>query len=1073
LASSLNQSINVEPKLYLAHYSIDDGLSLNTITSFAQTHDGFMWIGSEDGLNRFDGYEFKIYKREPGNAFSLPDNLINRLFVDSQGRLWIGTQKGLSLYNVQSDQFKNIAAFDNTNHAITSIVEDIYGRIWVLASNKLLIYQDIDSSLQPFSKIITTKQAFRGDGINGLHVIGSNLYLGKNDCLITLDLHNLNFREKCFGVDSLGHLLSIKTITSNGSDTLWIGTQYGVIRYNLLTQEFLLYQEQSEVEFRISSNLIQDVFVDSLGTTWVATADGLNRFDAHTNSFIQYHQNLVDDGGLLSNDILTVYEDDSGLIWIATYGNGFHIWNRRTEQFKHYLTRRQASQLNVSNAVHGIATDLLDNLWIGSYGDGLFRVNSERTKIDKIVALDSTQSLNQLIISSLHIDIYNNLWIATNEGLYLYDHERLKLLKYEKISGFISSMFEDRNGDLWVGSVNKLYRIHITSGAIEEWKSFDIKAFDDALEPIFPEGDFTVTCIYESIQGLILIGTDRGLLVFEWEDDFKLLARFITDENNSKSISNDYIQVIYEDSQGLIWIGTADGLNRLEYNFKQPTNSYFTQITESEGLSNDSIYGIQSGQDGILWLSSNYGLMSFDPATGKVISFTVKDGLQNNEFNMWASHKSTEGIIYFGGVNGVNSFNPKTLTKSFIRPRLMVTEVKLNGKKVSRNAFLESKLILENENDLLAIKVASLNFYEPKTVRYRYRIEGASNEWYEIGDTRIINIFSLNKGIYSLNIQARSQEGTWISLAKPIQISVHRVFWKSTDALFIYLILFILLISSGFYIWYRKIHDKNLYIKKELENNREFIRHLQFDLEKAKESEEFKQQEIVRLTDRLDYFRTKLNEYIRRDKTTGLYRRKFFESLISKEDEYLSQEYTHFPKGCVITICINNYRNLLTTEYHANIEAAITEFAETLRDFSSGDDLLCRWDDDVFMMLESGNLEQLEIKLYNFYRIIKSRNYDCGNGRLIHFDITMAIVPTPLTSHHTNLLNRSAVFHLSEDLIGYLCRQYVPSVYVFECIDDCHPVEMERRIVDGVEQLLMTNQFKLTSLAQKLVKESA
>jgi GGDEF domain-containing protein len=447
----------------------------------------------------------------------------------------------------------------------------------------------------------------------------------------------------------------------------------------------------------------------------------------------------------------------------------------------------------------------------------------------------------------------------------------------------------------------------------------------------------------------------------------------------------------------------------------------------------------------------------------------MQDGLQNNEFNLWASHKSVNDEVYFGGVNGVTAFEPENIIRSNIRPRVKIIEVLLNGKPLSQPDF---KLSIENENDLLAFKVSSLNFYSPRSVRYRYRIEGASNEWYDIGDTRIINIFGLNKGVYKLNIQASHKPGEWVSLSKPVQIVVHRVFWKSTTAVLIYLLLFFASVTSGFYFWYRKLNEKQSYIKGELEKNRQYIRQLQLELEKATENNEYKQQEIERLSERVDYFRSKFDEFSKQDKTTGLYQRNFFLALINQEDAFLRQENAPFPKGCVVTLGINNYRNLLASEYHANIEVALAELADTLREFSAGDDLLSRWDDSVFMMLESGTLEQLEIKLYNLYRILKSRSYNCGNGRLIRFEITMAIIPTPFPQHHSNLLNRSLAFQLADDLIRYLLKQKTPSVYIFECVEDCHPVEIEKYIADGVEQLISNGQFKLISLAKKLVKES-
>lgn len=1064
----------IAPKLHLANYSINDGLSLNSITAFAQTPDGFMWIGSEDGLNRFDGYEFKIFKRKTGELTSLPDNMINTMFVDSRGRLWIGTQRGLALYNSVNENFSRVSASQNNSLlGITSIVEDIYGRLWVLGNEELLVFDETEQVLVPFNQAVSIKQPFVASELSGLHTIGPNLYFGKSDCLVTLDLVNLTFKENCFGQNNLGNPYIVRTVTSNGRDNIWIGTHHGAINYNLLTQEYSVYHSVADPHRAISHDLVQSIFVDSKDTVWVATSNGLNRFDSDTERFIQYHQNLVDDEGLLSNDILSVYEDSDGLIWIATYGSGFHIWNRQTEQFSHFLTRQEASQFNISNTVHSLATDLLDNLWIGSYGDGLFKVNSERTVIERIKAEGTVKPLNEFVITALHFDIYDNLWIATNHGLYTLNVDTYQLGKHPKINGFVSALTEDRNGDLWVGKVSELYRISGIDKQVNQEPDFNVTSFKEVLKEVFEDNRFTITSIYESIQGLIWVGTDQGLLLFDPEDEFKLIATFVSDENNLKSISNDFIQVIYEDTQGIIWVGTADGLNKLQFDVNQPANSYFTQYTEKNGLINDSIYGIQSGLDEVLWLSSNFGVMSLNTATGQVHHFSVKDGLQSNEFNMWASHKSAAGEVFFGGVNGVTSFNPKALIKESVSPKIRVTDIKLNGVAVDKSFWTDSQLTIHNESDLLSIKVASLNYYEPSKVKYRYKIVGASEVWYDIGDTRVINIFGLNSGVYSIEIQASNQLGSWESLEQPIEIEVQSAFWRSTFAIILYAIIVVLFLSGGFYYWYRRVTQKAAYIKGELDKNRQYIKQLQLDIEKTKESEEYKQQELLRLNERLDYFREKFEQYVKKDKTTELYKRKFFEALISREDDYLKEQQLPFPKGCVIAISITNYQKLLESEFHANIEAAVSELAELIRDFTSGDDLLCRWNDDTFMMLESGTYEQLELKLYNFYRILKNRTYDCGNGRLIQFEFSMAIVPTPLSSHRTNLINRYMVLYLSADVIEYIKQNFASSAFVFECIDDCHPIELERRLTEGVEQLLNQKRFELVPLSKRIVKESA
>ncbi|WP_144395209.1 ligand-binding sensor domain-containing protein [Pleionea sediminis] len=1067
-------TISIEPQLHLSNYSINDGLSLNSVTAFAESKDGFIWIGTEDGLNRFDGYEFQTFKRKIGYPNSLVDSKINVLMVGSKGNLWIGTEKGLVIRDIDGNFLPVQTRSINARGSISAIVEDIYFQIWVIQDGMLFLYKEEQNELVPYHHVVQVKSDSINESIRGLFSHGSTLYYGNKDCLFSVDLINLTEEKRCFDLLS-GNTAnnSITSIHSKDQDTLWVGSSQGVFAINLLSGRTSHYHVDSTGLEKISDNSVQDIYVDSTNRVWVATGNGLNLYNAATNSFTIYRQNLINKYGLLSNDITKVYEDSNGLIWIGTYDAGFHIWNPQTQVFRHYLTRSNASDFKTSNTVHSVTSDLLGNIWIGTYGGGVFRVNADRSKLTHIQSSNPDVDLTRQFVTSLHFDIYDNLWIGTFEGLFIYnpDTSSALLVKDKNLSGYITYISEDHNGDLWVAQGPGLIKVKDIDGEFYREKSLTTEIFTERLESIVGDDDYYINSIYEDVDGIIWIGTDRGLVAFEPNGDKQHI--FLTDENNSKSISNNYVQMIYEDTHGVLWIGTGDGLNKLRVDKNSLAKSYFVRFTEDDGLISDSIYGIQSGTNDALWLSSSFGLLMFQTSDNEVSHFNVKDGLQSNEFNIWASHKSSEGEVMFGGVNGVTTFYPEQLENTDTKPPLKLIDVSINNQKHYISPDVTPYIILDERSDYLSIKVAAINFHDAEGQHYRYRLSGLNDEWINLADARIINLFGLESGKYTLEVQSRQQNGFWGEQKLTITLDVKANIWDSKWAFLVYLFIVLSLVGTVLFIWLRRVKLKGQRIKQELDGNRNYIKELRMELESEKNKNEINEQEIYTLKEKAIFYDRKIKEFNKKDKLTNFYLKRYFEAIINNEDAFFRSNQMEFPEGSLIAVSIANHEQLLSLEFKANVEAAISDFSELIQEYVTGDDLISRWDESSFIMLESGSTQENMKKLFDFYQLINNRSFDCGNGRLLKLEFIVTQIPTPFSPHKTNFLNRTVLAYLSADLIGHLHRQGKLGVYLFECRKNSHPTELNKKISQGVEYLIEAGYFELTDLSQYFTREKS
>ncbi|HSD62652.1 MAG TPA: two-component regulator propeller domain-containing protein, partial [Ignavibacteriaceae bacterium] len=661
--------------------SLEQGLSQSTVTSIVQDARGFMWFGTQDGLNRYDGYNIKVFLHNPDDSNSISDNGIWCLLSDSRGDLWIGTEHGgLNRYVYAENKFYHFTnklnvPFTISDNYVLCLFEDSKHNIWAGTHNGGLNL--FNRSTQTFTHFSFSSNSIRSitEDNNG------NLWAATGQGLIKFSLAKLypgKFDHFSYNALDLNSLSSnnINNIFFDKNGLLWIGTWgTGINTYDTETSKFNRYLNDIGSLTNISHSLINSIRETSTTTEkgiWIGTYDrGLYFNNIKNKTLVKY----------LDENVLTLYEDKSGILWVGTFGNGVRILDKQKHKFVHHYDNPDKTGDQLGNPVISILSDMDDKLWVATLGNVLTRYDRYRKKLTRYTIGVNSTTAEQTYISTLSESSDGTIWIGTfSGGLYSFDEKSGKFKQYRHnktnnspISNDISTLEYDKKSNiLWLGYLN---------GGIS---SFDLskKLFkhfypDDNNPKTIPVG--LISAIYTGNKTGLWVGiAEKGVARFiEKNNYFKIyLTKSSKPEfniNNNSSLTNNYIFSIYEDDDGLVWFGTkGGGLNRYD-----PVADSFTNFTVKDGLPNDVVYGIEPDKNGSLWLSTNKGLSKFNPKTGKFRNYDKNDGLQSNEFSEQAHFVSSRGEIFFGGVNGFNTFFPDEIEDNKYIPPVYLTDFKI------------------------------------------------------------------------------------------------------------------------------------------------------------------------------------------------------------------------------------------------------------------------------------------------------------------------------------------------------------------------------------------------------------
>jgi signal transduction histidine kinase/ligand-binding sensor domain-containing protein/DNA-binding response OmpR family regulator len=813
------------------HLTTNDGLSQNAILSMVQDKDGYLWFGTKDGLNKYDGYQFTVFQNEPGNATSISSNYITELFTDKSGKIWIGTDHGIvNCYSNATNTFQRIAlpmdqSQSKNNREISSITEDVSGAIWIGTNGngvfKIPLQNDhaVLSGIKSYNLSVHKSQK-DANRVSALHADGQGIvWIGSEKGLFRMDTQNETIRDFPINIkhpkapgDTNDFLIA--SIAQADKNHLWLGTISGLVYFNTNTFSHQAYLHELSV-FRYGWGQINQIAPDKKGYLWLATPDELMRFDTKSKTYQSLKNDPLQAETISYNNVHSVCVDRTGIVWVGTTGMGIDYYDPKVNQFS-LVNRKAESNSRISGfSIRSILEQDDRYVWIGS--NVLYRWDR---KTDELKSYETTSlrpnDFGNTGVWSMIKSSDNKLWFATIEGLFQYDPvtEKSKQYLYDpnNKNGLpekeLSCVFEDSKGTIWLVTANCLSKLMDVEKGLFEHYPYRSNLGTHLMNR---------SVLYEGENNNLYIGTKGGLLVFNTKKRTYHTYQNIPD--NTGSLSNNSVNTICPDIDKpgrYLWIGTSGGLNLFDIQTKA-----FKNYTQKDGLPNNVIYGILPDSQHNLWMSTNKGLSKFNLKTKKFRNYDVADGLQSNEFNTGAFFKSDKGEFFFGGIKGMNYFFPEQIRDNPFEPPIRISGIKVYRESNSKNEGTQistrsihslNEISFTHQDDMIVFDFAALDFSAPEKNKYAYKLENFNDNWIYLEDSRTATFTNLPSGTYTLLVKGANNDGVWNErgIALPIHVLPH---WSATWWAFaIYTLLFLLLLY-----WIRNYEMKRLQLKNDLE----------------------------------------------------------------------------------------------------------------------------------------------------------------------------------------------------------------------------------------------------------------
>ncbi|MDJ0837730.1 MAG: two-component regulator propeller domain-containing protein [Acidobacteriota bacterium] len=741
----------------------EHGLSVNRVTSILQDRLGIMWFGTTNGLNKYDGYRVKVYNADPLDPHSLSEGRVAILHEDRAGTMWVGTSSGLNRFDRTSEKFIRYAYEENEpmgieHQKITAICEDIHGTLWVGTG----------------AGVFKTSQ----EGAIMTRYPGSQEVVG------------------------------VRFVFNDSSERIWIGTdEKGLFRYDPKTESFINYKSDGSAGALYT--LENDgVFEDDSGSLWFITNSVLNRYHPETESFSQlqiedfnpshitrhafmgkYTGSFIK--GILSNmlpdeqhavnftemaevPVGSIYKDRSGIIWLGTETKGaIKIFPQ--QPFVHWShDPNKAESLN-GRHITAICEDKSGVFWFGTLKNGLDAYDPERKTFIHYPSLAEPFDKDNFI-TAVCADVSGSLWVGRNKtGLLKLDRgtTEFKAYPHEKgnplslINDRVRVLYEGNSGTLWVGLNGGLHR-------------YD-RARDRFVRYLWKEeggrlaGINKIRSIHEESPEVLWVGTDIGLL--RVDPQTKTYVRYSNEAENPNSLSNNKVRDIHQDNAGTLWLATPGGLNKFDR-----LTQRFTHYIEKDGLLSRVILGLLEDEFGNLWMSTPKGLSRFNPTTETFTNFTKKDdGLLNSHFEKRADFKAADGEMFFGGLNGVDSFHPGDITGNRHIPNIILTDFKKFGVSMQFDRAITdvTEIEIPYRDNFISFEFAALDFFNPEKNQYAYQLEGFDPDWVDNGSVRFANYTNLNPGRYTFKVKGSNNDGVWNDAGASVRLYIKPPYWRT------------------------------------------------------------------------------------------------------------------------------------------------------------------------------------------------------------------------------------------------------------------------------------------------------
>lgn len=774
---------SAEEHYYFKNLSIENGLSQNTVNAILQDSKGFLWFGTKDGLNRYDGLSFRKFKHASGNPRSIGNNFITALYEDAAGRIWAGTDAGVYVYSPEQESFERFLCESDRKtritRAISMITGDAEGRVWIAVESQGMFCYDIrKKQLRNFAlKEIPSNircLAFDNSGTLWIGFYGDGLYYSKDGLKTLHPFVSSDDDTEVFAGDI------VTKIVQGAYNCLYVGSaKTGLTEVNLTSgkvRRLLATDEKGEPVF------CRDLIAYSDNELWIATESGVYIYNLRTGGCIHLHSSPYDPYSLSDNAIYSLYKDRENGVWIGSYFGGVDYYPRPYTYFEKYYPKDGPNSLH-GKRVREFCRDNAGMLWIGTEDGGLNRFDPRTKEFHFFAPSAGFTNIHGLCMDG------DNLWVGTfSKGLHIINTRTGAVVK-TYMEGHSPHSLNDNNifaicktsaGDIYLGTLFGLLRYN--------------RSTDDFDQIPALKGCFVYDIKEDSYGNLWLATYANG--AYCYNVNTRQWKNYVSRPDDESSLPYDKVLSIFEDSHRQIWLTTQGG----GFCLFCPQTETFTRYGSKDGLPNDVVYQMVEDNDGFLWLTTNSGLVRFDPRTKGIKVFTTADGLLGDQFNYRSGFKDETGTLYLGSINGFVAFNPKTFSENRQVPAVAITDFLLFSKKVpvgapgsplKKSITFSDKIVLSAHQNAFSFRMAALSYQVPRTSRLMYKLEGFDGDWLTVGESPLATYSNLKYGDYVFKVKAANGEGAEDSEEIALAVTILPPFYLSAWAYCLYGLFFI------------------------------------------------------------------------------------------------------------------------------------------------------------------------------------------------------------------------------------------------------------------------------------------
>ncbi|WP_317168829.1 two-component regulator propeller domain-containing protein [Parapedobacter sp. SGR-10] len=790
-------------QLAFKRLTINDGLSQNVALCMIQDKKGFIWIGTEDGLNRYDGYEFRHYKNTENDKGSISNSVINAIAEDKTGNLWVATADGLNYFDSEKDRFTRIetvsAQSKQLNRDFISVLLLDGDDLWVGTIEGLKRYHTKEKKLYQVSenrKGTVTNLDNRSEAIfkdnQGVLWFGSTKGLTAYRASTGTKMHlpqSISFLKKEY----------IRVIKQDNQGHIWFGSERnGIFVYDPKTGACISCESGRHM---LPGATVRDIFFRTNHEVWIGTLQGLTVREGTSST--QYVYRPENETGLSHNSIRCILEDRTGNVWLGTYAGGLNVYLKGSPKFS-LITERALFKEGLNHpVVSSILEDEAHNLWIGTEGGGL-NFYDTHTGAYRRYKIGGGRNVSDNIVKSLARADKNHMWVGTYNGLRLFDTRTKSYTEYSQVSDPADNgskqIYALRNTEkgLWIGTNGGGLRFLQKDNSVRTFK------YDQKNPKSISSNNINSIAVDE--QGNLWLATQKGLNYFDTKTAES--RAFYHNAKDKHSISNDFILSVFVDSKDRLWVGTnGGGLNLL-------LNGKFYRFMEQQGIASNVVHAINQDHDGNIWISTNQGLtrltlredrQDFPYGGLQVANYTKEDGLQSNQFASGATIRLQNGTLFFGGIKGITSFQPSAIKVNPLKPEVVFTDILVKNRKLhdaKEATASQDGIILAHDYGSITFKFSALNFLTPEKNQYAYRLEGLKNDqdWHYVrADQRLATYTNLSAGTYYFRLKAANNDGLWNDEEQVVKIKVLPPFWKTWWAYCVYGLVIVALLYFFYY----------------------------------------------------------------------------------------------------------------------------------------------------------------------------------------------------------------------------------------------------------------------------------